>query len=377
MKRIVVALGTRPEAIKLAPVVFALRQVPAFDVCVLLTGQHREQLDMALAVFGIEPDVDLNVMLARQTLPELSSRVITGFAEASRALQPDYVVVHGDTLSAFCVAYAAFLERLPVAHVEAGLRSGVIDEPFPEEASRRLTDLLCDLLLAPTPLARQNLLSQGIQRDRVVTTGQTVVDAIRMAAGRAVLPARWRHRSLVTVTLHRRENWPLLASIASAIARVAADHPDRLFVYPIHMNPVVREAVIPALSGLPNVELIEPLDYGEMAALMAASSLIVTDSGGMIEEGVSLGVFVSVVRNVTERPEGIDAGAAELIGTEQSRVEDGLRRRLAWLEHRPPAWSAGENPYGDGKAAERVAAAIAWRLGHGPRPVEWDPHGGT
>jgi UDP-N-acetylglucosamine 2-epimerase (non-hydrolysing) len=377
LKRVVVAFGTRPEAIKLAPVIFALRRRAELEVVVLLTGQHREQLDTALAAFGIEADVDLGLMSDRQRMPDLAARVIRASAEALRSLQPDYVLVHGDTMSAFCVTLAAFLERIPVAHVEAGLRSGVIDEPFPEEASRRLTDLLSDLDLAPTPLAARNLVAEHKDPDRILVTGQTAVDAIRMAAKLSSLRAEWQGRRLVTVTMHRRENWPILAELARAIGTVAERHPERTFIYPMHLNPVVREAVVPELRDLANVELIEPLAYAEMASLMAASELIVTDSGGMVEEGVSLGVFVAILRNVTERPEGIAAGLAELVGTDPLAVERAVEAHLR--EDRPAATSlaADANPYGDGRAAVRVAQAVAWRLGLAHRPAEWQPTAAT
>jgi UDP-N-acetylglucosamine 2-epimerase (non-hydrolysing) len=371
VKRVLVAFGTRPEAIKLAPVIFALREIPDLEVVILLTGQHREQVDSALRVFEIETDDDLDLMVPRQDLPELSARVIAASAQALRIRRPDYVVVHGDTMSAFCVALSAFLERVPVAHVEAGLRSGRIGEPFPEEASRRMTDVLSDLDLAPTPLAARNLLAEGKDAVRVLVTGQTVVDAVRLAAGRSVIPERLRDRRLVTITMHRRENWPILGALASSLGRVARDHPGVVFVYPMHLNPVVREAVVPQLRDIPNVHLREPFDYGDMAALMAASELIVTDSGGILEEGVSLGVRVLVLRNVTERPEGIDAGLAELLGTDPDTVQRVVSDRLR--QGPEPRLVVPESPYGDGRAATRVARGIAWQLRLCERPEEWHP----
>ncbi len=369
------ALGTRPEAVKLAPVIFELRRIAGLETKVLVTGQHREQLDFALRTFGLQADDDLDVMVARQSLPDLASRMIPASADSIRTSRADYVVVQGDTLSAFCVTLSAFFERVPVAHVEAGLRSGVIDEPFPEEASRRLTDLLSDLDLAPTPIAAGNLLAEGKPRERIVVTGQTAVDAVRLAAGTGRLRDDWTGRRLVTITLHRRENWEILPQLAAALAAVAAEFPDHLFVYPMHMNPVVRDAVVPTLGSLPNVELTEPLDYPEMAALMGASDLVVTDSGGLIEEGVSLGVFVAIVRNVTERPEGIAAGMARLLGTDPAGVRTGVAELLR-TEQRPSG-APRANPYGDGHAGERVARAIAWRLGLGDRPADWLPPAAT
>ena len=357
----------------MAPVVLALRRQPDIDVKVLLTGQHREQLDSALAVFGIGADADMDVMTEKQSLPSLAGRIIAAAPKVLRELEPDYVLVHGDTTSTFCMAFAAFLERIPVGHVEAGLRSGIIDEPFPEEANRRLTDVLTDLDLASTPLAKRHLLAEGKPEDRIFVTGQTAVDAIRMAAGWRVVPDRWRDRRLVTVTMHRRENWPILGDLAAALARVAREFPDRTFVYPVHLNPVVSEAVTPVLRDVPNFELLEPLDFADMAALMAASDLIVTDSGGMIEEGVSLGVHVAILRNVTERPEGIQAGLATLLGTDAATVERTVGALLRGVQTERPRAISGNSPYGDGQASRRVCEAVAWRLGLRERPSEWLP----
>ncbi len=374
MKRVVVAFGTRPEANKMVPVVFALRALGGVQGAILTTGQHREQLDSTLELFGLRPDIDLNVMTQRQTLPALTSRIVEAAATALRDLQADYVLVHGDTLTTFCVALAAFFERVPVGHVEAGLRSHDLQEPFPEEALRCLTDVVTDLALAPTPDAKKNLLRENKAPHSILVTGQTAVDGVRLASERAALPSfiarAQQQRRLVTVTMHRRENWPLLRALAGTLKDVAEHHQDCFFVYPVHLNPVVREAVTPVLTGLPNVILCDPLPYGEMAALIRDSVLLVTDSGGLQEEGASLNVPVAVLRNVTERPEGVAAGAVQLVGTEPEAVEKRITHLLtdpAALEamrHRP-------NPFGDGRASVRVAQAVAWRMGLGPRPDEW------
>lgn len=369
--RILVAIGTRPEAIKLAPVISELKAL-GMTVVVLATGQHREQLELALDGFGITPDDNLDVMTDRQTLPDLMSRLVPLAAASIRQWKPDCVVVQGDTLSAFTVALAAFFERTAIAHVEAGLRSGLLHEPFPEEASRRMADVLSDLALAPTPRARQNLLAEGKAPESVVVTGQTVVDAIRLAAASNRLPENLAGGRLITVTMHRRESWPLLGELALALRTVSRDHPDFTFVYPMHRNPVVREAVIPVLAEEANFLLSEPWEYGPMAALMAASDLIVTDSGGMLEEGVSLGTPVAVLRNVTERPEGIEMGLARLVGTRPERIIRELTSMLA-QEADSPNFSAKNNPYGDGHAGRRVAQAIAWQLGQADRPEDWVP----
>lgn len=371
-QRVCLAFGTRPEATKMAPVAFALAEEPALVPVVLVTGQHREQLDQVLALFDITPDMDLDVMTDRQTLPDLLARIVRDATRALRELEVDYVLVHGDTLTTFAVALAAFYEGIPVGHVEAGLRSFDLAEPFPEEANRRLTDVLTDLDLPPTPGAQQNLLAEGKRSDRMVVTGQTAVDAVRWIAARSDLPADLIDKRLVTVTMHRRENLPVLAGLADAVGQLARAHPERVFVYPVHLNPVVREAVWPVLSGIPNVMLVDPWPYDAMAALMAASDLIVTDSGGLQEEGAALGVPVAVLRNVTERPEGVASGSLRLVGNDPQAAGTALRSLLA-DEDALRAMRSAPNPYGDGRAGERVARAVAWRLGAADRPADWQP----
>ncbi len=374
--RVCVAFGTRPEAHKMAPVVRALEAAPGLEPVTLVTGQHREQLDDSLRIFDITPVADLAVMTERQTLPELTARIVPAAATRLRELAPDYVLVHGDTLTTFAVALAAFFEGLPVAHVEAGLRSHDLAQPFPEEANRRLTDVLTDLDLPPTELARRHLLAEGKSADAMVVTGNTAVDAVRMARPQAALPRPLPDGPVVAVTMHRRENLPVMAELAQALARVARDHPERTFVYPVHLNPAVREAVRPALGALPNVLLEEPWDYLGMLALLDRSELIVTDSGGIQEEGAALGVPVAVLRNVTERPEGVEAGVLRLLGNDPQEVERGLRELLGGGDALG-AMRAARNPYGDGRAGERVAQAVAWRLGLGPRPADWSFVAGT
>jgi len=372
MKRVVLAFGTRPEAIKMAPVHRALTARGDLEVRVLLTGQHREQLAEALALFDLPVDANLRAMTPRQRLTDLAGRIVPAAARELRRLTPDLVLVHGDTLTTFAVAWAAFLEGYRVGHVEAGLRSHRLREPFPEEANRLLTDRLSDLLLAPTPGAKANLEAEGHPPDQVVVTGQTGIDAVQEAARRGVPPPDLPPPPRVTVTLHRRENWPRLAAIAGALARLARAFPNWNFVYPVHKNPVVREAVNPILEGIPNFRLIEPLPYGPMAALLVRSELIVTDSGGLQEEGAALGVPVVVVRDVTERPEGVASGAITLAGTDPDGVYNAVARLLAHPEARATMRNA-KNPFGDGRAGERVAAAVAWLLGLGPRPSDWHP----
>lgn len=372
-KHVVLAFGTRPEAIKMAPVIFAMRQQPGIRTTVLSTGQHRTQLEDALRVFGIVPDTDLQVMTERQTLPALMGRIVPAAADKLKELQADYVMVHGDTLTSFAVTLAAFFEHIPVAHVEAGLRSFNMLEPFPEEANRRLTDVLTDLDLPPTYTSKENLLREGKPEQNIIVTGQTEVDAVLYASERGTPPPLPQSKRIVGVTMHRRENLPFMRDLAVALARLAKAHPDCHFIYPVHLNPAVREAVYPVLDGLPNFELLEPLEFGAMAGLMKRSTLLVTDSGGVQESGATLGVPVVVLRNVTERPEGLAVGALKLAGTNPGQVFTTIDTLLSddaalnAMRNRP-------NPYGDGKAAERCAQGVAWRLGLRERPADWPGH---
>ena len=373
MKKVVVAIGTRPEGTKMAPVVFALRNQPELEPIVLSTGQHRQQFEDALRIFGIIPDTDLHTMTERQTLPGLLARIVPAAADKLRELQADYVLVHGDTLTTFGVTLAAYYENIPVGHVEAGLRSFNMREPFPEEANRRLTDVLTDLDLPPTRGAKDNLLREGKAESDMVITGQTQVDAIRYASERGTLPdglPDLTSKKLVAVTMHRRENLPVMHDLAGVLAKAAKAHPDFHFVYPVHLNPAVREAVYPTLQTIPNFTLLEPLEYGAMAALMRRSELLITDSGGLQEEGASLSVPVVVLRNVTERPEGLAAGVLKLAGTEPDTAFAVIDELLS-SETARAAMRGKPNPYGDGHASERVAQAVAWRLGLAKRPDDW------
>ena len=356
----------------MAPVVYALREQAGLEPVILVTGQHREQLDQVLNLFQLTPDADLNVMSARQTLPILLSRIVPEAARKLRELSVDYVLVHGDTLTTFAVALAAFYEGVPMAHVEAGLRSFDLQEPFPEEANRRLTDVLTDLDLPPTPWAKQNLVREGKREDTLVVTGNTAVDAVEVLLEHARLPEHLPKTKLVGVTMHRRENLPVMAGLAQAVANAARAHPEYTFVYPVHLNPAVREAVWPPLAGIANVILEEPYDYLSALALWQASELIITDSGGIQEEGTALGVPVVVLRNVTERPEGVEVGALKLAGNNAETVENVLLDLLSDSAKRK-AMRQKRNPYGDGHAGTRVAQAVAWRLGLRERPADWTP----
>ncbi len=367
--RVCVAFGTRPEATKMAPVIFALREHAGVKPLLLVTGQHREQLRDMLSLFKLTPDLDLDLMRAEQMLPDLFARTLPKAAAALKTLRADYVLVHGDTLTTFAVALAAYFEGIPVAHVEAGLRSHNLKEPFPEEGNRRLTDVLTNLELPPTPLAKQNLLREGKLEETIVVTGNTAVDAVRLVAQTAswsALPSG----PLVTLTMHRRENLPVLRELAELFARLAREFQQFTFVYPVHLNPAVRAAVWEILEPVPNIVLTDPLGYREMVALMGASDVIVTDSGGLQEEGAALGVPVVVLRNVTERPEGVAAGVLKLAGNTPEGVAAVLRPLLEDPAARA-AMRGRPNPYGDGRAGVRVAQAVAWRLSLAGRPDDW------
>jgi UDP-N-acetylglucosamine 2-epimerase (non-hydrolysing) len=370
MYKVLLVFGTRPEATKMAPVYRALESTPGVKPLVLLTGQHREQLQDGLDLFDIPVVGNLDVMEARQTMPGLASRMLPELASQLREIDPSFVLVHGDTLTTFIVAWVCFMEKISVGHVEAGLRSHNLAEPFPEEANRKLTDVVTSLDLAPTMGARENLLREGKNPEDVVVTGQTAVDAVRIASQAGTLPASFPAPPYITVTLHRRENWPRLRGIAAALAEAARSHPEYTFVYPVHLNPIVREAVTPILEPVDNFVLTDPLEYGAMASLLDQSTMIVTDSGGLQEEGASLGVPVLVCREVTERPEGLETGILRLAGTEKDQVFSSLKDALADSDFLN---QSGEmNPYGDGHAGERVAQAVAWKLGVAERPQDWD-----
>ena len=356
----------------MGPVVRELYKHPNLDPIVLVTGQHREQLDSMLRMFEIPVDGDLGVMAERQSLSDLVGRIVPAVGRVLRELSPEYVLVHGDTLTTFAVSLASFFEHIPIGHVEAGLRSYDLTQPFPEEANRRLTDVITDLDFPPTLLAKNNLINEGKSRETVIVTGNTAVDAVRFVAGRVPPTSVLPDGEVIGITLHRRENFSILPELASAIAEVALAYPEITFIYPVHLNPLVREAVWPALSPISNVVLDDPWDYPSLINLLQASRLFITDSGGIQEEGAALGVPVVVVRNVTERPEGVDTGILRLGGTKPSRVKSQLLK-LIGDDDELGAMRESPNPYGDGKAASRITQAVAWRLGESDRPEEWLP----
>lgn len=365
--RALVVLGTRPEAIKLAPVVRELRRRGALDAVVLSTGQHREMLAQALDAFGLSPDLDLEVMRPRQALADVTARIVEGTARVIEELRPEYVLVQGDTATAFSAALAAYYARVRVGHVEAGLRSGDRDTPFPEEANRRLVDQLSDLLFAPTASAAKTLVAEGHDRSRVHVTGNTVVDALLMARSevrrRALAIPGIPQRSIegkrvVLVTAHRRESFGApLRSICRAVLRIVRSEPDVVVVFPVHLNPEVDGTVRRMLGAEPRIFLLPPLPYLGFVSLLDRATLVLTDSGGLQEEAPTFGKPVLVLRDVTERPEGIEAGVARLVGTDAERIQAetlALLRSPAALER----MSGARSPYGDGLASERIAEIL-------------------
>ncbi|HXL19917.1 MAG TPA: UDP-N-acetylglucosamine 2-epimerase (non-hydrolyzing) [Streptosporangiaceae bacterium] len=379
-KRVMVIYGTRPEAIKLAPVIRAIQASPVLSPIITLTGQHRDIVDQVNAMFGIRPDHDLNVIRPHQSLDGLTSRVLRRLTPTLQQERPDAVVVQGDTTSTFAGALAAFYENVPVVHVEAGLRTGDIYSPFPEEANRRLTSQITYLHLAPTPASEANLLRGGIPWEKVLVTGNTVIDALLAAVERrvpfgnqALEKVDSSETPVLLVTTHRRESWGRrMQGIASALARLARSHPDLAVVLPVHPNPVVREALLPALRGLDNVLVVEPMDYGEFARLLRRSTIVLTDSGGVQEEAPSLGKPVLVMRDTTERPEAVAAGTARLVGTDPGRVYAEVDHLLTSTQAYE-AMANAVNPYGDGHAAERTVDAIEHMFDLGPRPAAFGP----
>jgi UDP-N-acetylglucosamine 2-epimerase (non-hydrolysing) len=366
--------GTRPEAIKLCPLVCALREHPRLAPHVCVTAQHREMLDQVLEVFGVVPDVDLGLMSPGQSLAGLTSRVVEAVDAYLATHRPEMVVVQGDTTTVFAASLAAFYHRIPVAHVEAGLRTWNRFSPYPEEINRVLTSRLADLHFAPTEWAGENLLREGVPADRVFITGNTVIDALLMAVGRirkspptiAGLPACLQparagtsQPQIVLITGHRRESFGVaFENICRAVAKLARRFPEVHFVYPVHLNPNVREPVERILGHLTsaNVHLTAPLPYLEFVALLHASHIVLTDSGGVQEEAPSLGKPVLVMRNTTERPEAVEMGTVKLVGTAEDAIIDGIATLLT-NEASYAAMASAVNPYGDGKACVRILAA--------------------
>jgi UDP-N-acetylglucosamine 2-epimerase (non-hydrolysing) len=363
--RVLCVFGTRPEAIKMAPVVRELRRHPnKIKTVVCVTAQHREMLDQALDLFEMRPDYDLGVMQPDQSLASLTALALTQLDGVMAAERPDWALVQGDTTTTMAASLAAFYRRVRVGHVEAGLRSGDRRQPFPEEVNRKVTSAVGDLHFAPTEASRANLLREGVADAEVLVTGNTVIDALLDVAER---PYAWeggplarvpRDRRLILVTAHRRENFGApLESVCAALREIAASVPDVHLVYPVHLNPNVKEIVHATLGGVKNITLLEPLDYLPLVHLLKQSHLVITDSGGLQEEAPGLGKPVLVLRDVTERPEGVAAGTVRLVGTDRGRVvEEALRLLTDRAEYERMARAV--NPYGDGRASERIVSRL-------------------
>ena len=369
MPRILVVFGTRPEAIKMFPVVHQLRATEGIETLVAVTAQHRELLDQVLDIAGILPDVDLDLMRPSQSLDELSSRILLSFGKVLDDLQPDRVLVHGDTLTTMVVSLSAYFRKIPVGHVEAGLRSGDIYSPWPEEVNRRATGVIADLHFAPTEGAAAALRAENTDPTRIHVTGNTVIDALlttqgilrdrpQLGAGLDALAKRFAGKRIIAVTAHRRENFgPGMERIAAALRTLSARE-DFGVIFPVHPNPNVRPVMEKILADRENVALIDPLDYPHFVRLQEMGDVILTDSGGVQEEAPSLGKPVLVMRDTTERPEGIAAGTAKLVATDTARI---VSETVQLLDDQAAyaAMAQAQNPYGDGKAAERIARIVA------------------
>ena len=369
MTKILSIFGTRPEAIKMAPLVKILGETPSVDSLVCVTAQHRTMLDQVLELFDIQPDVDLNIMKPGQDLTHITSEVLIGVGRVLDEIKPDRVLVHGDTTTTFAASLAAFYRQIPIGHVEAGLRTGDRYAPFPEEINRKLTDGLADLYFAPTDVAQDNLRREGAPSDRIHVTGNTVIDALHYVVDRlrndqttlgkiqAALPALDDARRLLLVTGHRRENFGAgFENICTALLKLS-ERDDVQIIYPVHLNPNVREPVERLLDNRANIHLIDPVEYLPFVYLMEKADMVITDSGGIQEEAPSLGKPVLVMRDVTERPEAVEAGTVKLVGTDVEAITEAAAHLLD-NDKAYAAMSRAHNPYGDGKASARICDAI-------------------
>ena len=360
LPRVTIVLGTRPEAIKLAPVIQEFRACKSLETRVVLTGQHREMVSQVMDLFGLSADLDLNLMTPRQTLTHVTCAALQGLRDDFQAFPPNLVLVQGDTTTAFAAALSAFYEQIPVGHVEAGLRTDNLLDPFPEEANRRLISQIAHLHFAPTKQSEANLQASGVV-GRVLLTGNTVIDALLRMSERAPtlsdLSIDWDTQRVILATVHRRENWgERLKNIADGMLRVLDSHPDTVLLLPLHRNPTVREPLQELLGNHPRVVLTEPLDYDRLVAAMKGCTLLLTDSGGLQEEAPALGKPVLVLRETTERPEAVEAGTARLVGTDPTTIH----REASLLLENSEAYNAmakAVNPFGDGQASGRILEA--------------------
>ncbi|HOU19902.1 MAG TPA: UDP-N-acetylglucosamine 2-epimerase (non-hydrolyzing) [Flexilinea sp.] len=364
--KVMVVVGTRPEAIKMAPVIKCLQAESHIETIVCLTAQHREMLDQVLQIFSIPPDIDLNLMTENQTLSDITASILIQMNKVLLERKPDWILVQGDTTTVMAAALAAYYNQMKVGHVEAGLRSWNKWAPFPEEINRKIAGVIADLHFAPTEMARQNLLREGIPPEICHVTGNTVIDAQQLALkipfeekGTPLEGIPFGEKEIITVTAHRRENHGKpLVDICNAILKISQVYADRVhIVYPVHLNPIVRKTAFSILDHQPNISLIPPLDYLSMVYLLKNSKILLTDSGGLQEEAPGMGVPVLVLREVTERPEGVISGNVRLVGTDPENIYTHV---CDLLDH-PDQWekmSKATNPYGDGKAAERIVKLI-------------------
>ncbi len=379
MIKVMSVFGTRPEAIKMAPLVQELGRTDGLESLCCVTAQHREMLDSVLESFAIHPDYDLNIMQPRQTLSMIISKTLQGMEDVFAQARPDLVLVHGDTTTTLAGAMAAMLHQIPVGHVEAGLRTYDKASPFPEELNRTLVGDIAELHFSPTRANAENLRREAVSGE-IFITGNTVIDAMKTTVSPdfrfedPLLNSLDYSRRIVVMTCHRRENYgEPMAAIMRAVRRLAEDHPEIELVYPVHLSPVVRECAFGALSGLPNVHLIEPLDVEQMHNLLARCYLVLTDSGGLQEEAPALGKPVLVLRRETERPEAVHAGTVRLAGVDEDEVYR-MAHELLTDEAAHRRMAQAVNPYGDGSACRRIAQAIAWHFGLRPdRPADFSP----
>ncbi|MCE5313724.1 MAG: UDP-N-acetylglucosamine 2-epimerase (non-hydrolyzing) [Armatimonadota bacterium] len=367
--KILAVCGTRPDTVKMAPVVLEIKRHPNDAQLILaVTGQHREMLEQVLRAFHLTPDYDLNIMTARQTLAQITTRALEGLDEVIQKTSPDLVLAQGDTTTTFVASLAAFYNKIPFGHIEAGLRTDNKYDPFPEEINRRLAGVITDLHFAPTDVARDNLLREGVRAEDIFVTGNTVIDALLNIAAQphefddAKIRAAAQSGRMILLTAHRRENWgEPMKHICEAVRRIIAENPDVTVVFPVHKNPIVRDVVFPELGSTDRVLLIEPPDYVPFVHLMKSAHIVLTDSGGVQEEAPSLGKPVLVLRKTTERPEGVYAGSAKLVGTDIQTIV-GETQRLLQNQSTYDMMAQIKNPYGDGRAAERIWEIIRSRF---------------
>ena len=377
--KVMSVFGTRPEAIKMAPLVKALDKEPKTESIVCVTAQHREMLDQVLEDFKIVPDYDLNIMKAGQTLEDITVRALTGIGEVIREVKPDIVLVHGDTSTTFAASLASYYNQTKVGHVEAGLRTYDKYQPFPEEMNRRLTGAIADLHFSPTKMAKENLLKENIDENGIFITGNTAIDALKTTIDDSYVftvdelnKIDFKNKRVITITAHRRENLgEPLKNICRAFRRIADDYEDVEMVYAVHKNPAVSNTVHEILGGHERIHLLDPLDLRDMHNLMNRSYLVMTDSGGLQEEVPSMGTPVLVLRNVTERPEGVEAGTLKLAGTDENTVY-GMAKQLLDDKEEYRKMAVAKNPFGDGNASERIVGAILYSFGlSDERPADY------